>query len=161
MPKVSGSMVHRGKVSAMSKKLRKLFKQLRTPLSWALTLILVTQLFPAQGMAYALGEAAEAFANSADDAIVVEDNLADEETAIVEEAPVEETVVAEDEPAVVEEEPAAEEPAVEPEPAEEPSAEPEGEDEPVVAPEDASEEPATEPEGEETVEPEETYGARA
>jgi hypothetical protein len=78
----------------MSKKFRKVFKQLKTPLSWALTLILVSQMFPAQGMAYAIEEATQALMPEVEEAVVYEDELLNEDVAIVEEAPVEETAVA-------------------------------------------------------------------
>ena len=66
-----------GKVLVMGKKFRRFCKSARGPLAWILSLILVWQMFPAQGMAYALEEAAEAFTSNDVDAVVVEDTAAD------------------------------------------------------------------------------------
>ena len=129
----------------MGKKFRSFCKSARGPLAWILTLILVWQLFPAQGMAYALEEAAEALASTGVDAVVVEDTLVEPEEAPVEEdSEVEPEVVVEEEP-VVEPEPTVEpDPAIEPEPTVEPDSavEPAVEPEPVVEPEATESEPA-------------------
>ena len=44
----------------MDKRMRKLFALMRKPLTWVFALSLVLQLFPLQGMAYAVDEVQEA-----------------------------------------------------------------------------------------------------
>ncbi|MBQ3340178.1 MAG: hypothetical protein IJG82_11415, partial [Atopobiaceae bacterium] len=144
----------------MGKKFRRFCKSARGPLAWILSLILVWQMFPAQGMAYALEEAADAFTSNNVDAVVVEDTAAepevdlvyDEDAAepevVIEEEPVvedeaipeeetvfEEDAVPEEEPAIEDEAVSEEEPAVEEEAVteEEPEAEAEPEEEPAPA----------------------------
>ncbi len=144
-----------GKVLVMGKKFRRFCKSARGPLAWILSLILVWQMFPAQGMAYALEEAAEAFTSNDVDAVVVEDTAAEPEVDLVyDEDAAEPEVVIEEEPvvedeAIPEEETVFEEDAV---PEEEPVIEDEAisEEEPAV-----EEEAVTEEEPEVEAEPEE------
>jgi len=134
-----------GKVLVMGKKFRRFCKGARGPLAWILSLILVWQMFPAQGMAYALEEAAAAIESSQEaPVVVVEDEASEPEVALVdgEPAAAQEAPVEGGEPSDGEEVVPEEAPAVEPGEASE--GEPEGE------PEDL---PEVEPEGEPTEEP--------
>ena len=116
----------------MGKKLRKLYGVVRKPLIWALTVMMITQLFPAQAIAEAVEELNEP--------TPLEEVVAPEETTpiIVEpSADAEDAQVAEPVAEAVDEPAPAAKPADEPAPQEEPA------DTPAVDPETA---PASEPE---------------